>query len=92
MDYTDDSVLITLDGAIQGPSALRAVFENFMSDLFKPGTYDFTLDTLQVDGGVAYIVWHAKCAAADVAFATDTFIIEGGKIALQTFAAKIEPR
>jgi hypothetical protein len=45
-----------------------------------------------VEGEVAYIIWHAKCASADIVFGTDTFIIRDGKIAVQTFAVKIEPR
>jgi hypothetical protein len=37
-------------------------------------------------------VWHANCASAEIVFATDTFLIKNGKIAAQTFAAKIEPK
>jgi hypothetical protein len=57
--------------------------------LFKPGTYEFTMDTLHVVDDIAYIVWHANCASADIVFGTDTFLIRDGKIAVQTFAAKI---
>jgi hypothetical protein len=37
-------------------------------------------------------VWYASCASADVVFAADTFLIRDGKIAVQTFAPKIEPK
>jgi uncharacterized protein (TIGR02246 family) len=91
-DYTDDSVLITADGTIRGREALREAFAGFFSGLFAPGTYEFTMDAVHVAGDVAYIVWHASCASADVALGTDTFLVRDGKIAVQTFAAKIDPR
>jgi len=91
-DYTGGSVLIVADATIKGLEGIRAAFEGFLAGLFKPGTYEFALDTLRVDGEVGYIIWHAKCESANVVFGTDTFIVKDGKIAVQTFAAKIEPR
>ena len=91
-DYTEQSVLITADGTIRGLDALREAFDGFFGGLFAPGTYDFTMEALTVEGEVAYIVWHADCASADVALGTDTFIVRDGKIAVQTFAARIEPK
>jgi ketosteroid isomerase-like protein len=91
-DYTDESTLVRPEGIITGRQAIRQVFESGLASLFKPGTYQFTMDTTQVAGDVAYIVWHANCAAADIVFATDTFLIRNGKIAVQTFAGKIEAK
>ena len=91
-DYTDDSTLIGPDGVVKGRQAIRASFERGLDSLFKPGTYEFTMDTLQVADEIAYIVWHANCASADIVFGTDTFLIRDSKIAVQTFAAKIEAK
>lgn len=91
-DYTDDSTLIGPDGPVKGRQAIRAFFKSGVDSLFKPGTYEFTMDTLQVADDIAYIVWHANCASADIVFGTDTFLIRDGKIAVQTFAAKIEAK
>jgi ketosteroid isomerase-like protein len=91
-DYVEDSVLVTPNGVIKGLGGIRAAFAGFLSGLFKPGTYDLTLDARHVEGEVAYIIWHAKCSSADIVFGTDTFIVKGGKILVQTFAAKVEPR
>jgi ketosteroid isomerase-like protein len=91
-DYSDESVLITADGPIRGLDALRAAFEGFFSGLFAPGTYDFVMDAFHVEGEVAHIVWHADCASADVVLGTDTFVVRDGKIAVQTFAARIDPK
>ncbi|HEU5256532.1 MAG TPA: nuclear transport factor 2 family protein [Vicinamibacterales bacterium] len=90
-DYTDDAIVIGPDGALQGKQSIRGFFEAVLASLFKPGTYQLTMDTLHVLDDVVYIVWHAHCASANIAFAADTFLIRGGKIAVQTFAAKIEP-
>jgi ketosteroid isomerase-like protein len=91
-DYVEDSVLITPDGTIKGLRGIRAAFEGFLSGLFKPGTYELAFDARHVDGEVAYITWHAKCASANILMGTDTFIVKNGKILVQTFAAKVEPR
>ena len=91
-DYTDHSTLIGPDGALKGRQAIRASFEGGLASLFKPGTYEFTMDTLHVADDIAYIVWHATCASADIVLGTDTFVVRDGKIAVQTFAAKIQAK
>jgi len=70
-DYTDESVLITPGGVIRGRAALGGAFSGFFSELFAPGTYEFAVDAVHVEGDVAYIVWHADCASADVPLGTD---------------------
>ncbi len=47
---------------------------------------------MTIEGDVAYIVWHATCASANVPLATDTWIVRDGKIATQTLAAWIDPK
>ncbi len=91
-DYTDDSVLLTADGAIRGRDALREAFTGFFAGLFAPGTYEFTMDAVHVEGDVAYIVWHASCAPGEIRQGTDTFLIRDGVILVQTYTAAVEPR
>ena len=90
-DYTDDSIIIGPDGVVRGRKAIRQMFEFFLSGLLKPGTYDFGVDKLHVDGEIVFIMWHADCQEANIPFAADTFVIKRGKILVQTFAPKIEP-
>lgn len=90
-DYTDDSILIVPDAVLKGRDAIRAAFNGFVAGLFKPGTYEFTMDTVHVEDETAYAIWHAKCASANIVLGTDTFLVKNGKIAVQTFAAKIDP-
>ena len=88
-DYVDESVLVTGDFVAKGQDAIRDAFKDFLAGTFKPGTYEFALDTIRVDGNIAFIIWHAKCASVDVEFASDTFLIRDGRIVAQTFAAKL---
>ena len=90
-DYTDDSVLITANGVVRGREALLDSFKGSFSGLFAPGTYTFTMDSVEVEGDVAYIAWHASCAGANIRLATDTFVVRDGKITAQTFTAVVEP-
>jgi uncharacterized protein (TIGR02246 family) len=90
-DYTDDSVMLTPEATVKGRQALHAMFSEVFAGLFKPGTYEFGMDSTRVEGDVAYIVWHATCASANIPLGTDTYVVRDGKIAAQTFTAKIDP-
>jgi hypothetical protein len=68
----------------------RAAYSGFFDGLFKPGSYDFTMDRPEVVGEVAYMVWHSVTKGADVRLGTDTFVVCDGKITVQTFAARVE--
>lgn len=91
-DYTEDSVLIMPDVTLKGLDGIRAAFSELFSGLFKPGTYEFTMGRAEVVGEVAYIVWNTVNQGADVTLGTDTFVVRDGKIAVQTFAGKIEEK
>jgi ketosteroid isomerase-like protein len=91
-DYTDESVMVTPNGVTRGPDALRPVFNELFTGLFAPGTYEFGMDAMEVEGEVAFIAWHATCGEADVPLGTDTFLVRDGKIAVQTLAAQIVPK
>jgi ketosteroid isomerase-like protein len=91
-DYTERSVLITADGsALRGPAQMRPLFEAFVAEFAKPGA-SFSLGQRVVEGDVAYITWTAETADNVYEFGTDTFVIRDGKIATQTFAAKVTPK
>ncbi len=91
-DFTDDSVLILPDTTLTDLESIRAAFTGFFDGLFKPGTYEFMMDRMEVTGDVAYIVWHSTNQGMDVKLGTDTFLIRDGKIAVQTFAAFMQEK
>lgn len=91
-DYDDQSVLFTQDGQIVGQAAIKEAMGGFFSGIFKPGTYEFVMDTTEIAGDVAFITWHADTQSHEISMATDTFVVRDGKIAAQTFAAQMNPK
>lgn len=88
-DYTDDSKLITPTQVLSGKTEIR----NFLTELsthFPVGQSKINLENLVVDHKLAYIVWNAKTPTIEVSLASDTFIIEEGKIHQQTFIGQIQ--
>ena len=67
-----------------------AMFEAMLPAFPKEGT-EFIMDKMEVHGDLAYIAWHGSTPVLDIPFATDTFIIQGGKIVKQTFGGLINP-
>jgi ketosteroid isomerase-like protein len=90
-DYIDESVLFTPEGPLHGPPAIRRVMTGLFSEFAKPGAR-FTMKTRSTAGEVGYIVWSAETADQRYELATDTFVVRDGKIAFQSFAAKVVPR
>lgn len=91
-DYMDESVVMTMDGQITGLAGIREFFESLLTGLMVPGTYELVVDRLDVAGEVALLLWHGSLESAEVTFAVDTFVVRDGKIATQTFAAKVDPK
>lgn len=85
-DYVEDSVLFTPDGPLRGLDAIRAFFTGFLSSSPPELIQALTLLRQEIDGEYAYILWKAE---PFIPLATDTFVIRGGKIRMQSFAALI---
>jgi predicted SnoaL-like aldol condensation-catalyzing enzyme len=90
-DYTAESKFFISEGLLRGPEAIRSFFVKLFQEFAKPGT-SFEMLRQEVDGDTAYIVWKAETADNRFELATDTFIVQNGKIVTQTFAAKISPK
>ncbi len=90
-DYAPDAVLFIPGQPLLGPTAIKPFFESLVSEFSKPGA-TFLLREQWVEGDYAYILWSAETADNWYETATDTFVIRGGKIVAQSFAAKIVPK
>ncbi|MFN7918722.1 MAG: nuclear transport factor 2 family protein [Bryobacteraceae bacterium] len=90
-DYSPNGTLFTPAGPLNGPEAIKPLFEALVSEFAQPGS-SFTLQQRSVDGEHAYIVWTAETADNSYEFATDTFVVRDGKIVAQSFAAKVSPK
>lgn len=90
-DYTEASVVLTPGGALKGLEAIEGLFESLFAEFSKPGA-SFDLKLLSTSNNVGYIVWSAETADNVYELGTDTYVIEGGKIAVQSVAFKVVPK
>ena len=83
-DYSDDALFITPDKTYKGKSEIFEFYNEFL-----PNFEDFKFNTIkqETNNNVVYFVWNGKNKHIDVQLATDTYIIENGKIKQHTFAA-----
>ena len=89
-DFTEQSELLTPDGALKGLNAIRS----FLEEVFKMVPKGSTLETKQmiVRDNLAYITWSGESPFVSIPLGTDSFIIENDKIVYQTLAAHIIPK
>ena len=88
-DYTEESVLITPDATYKGLDQIRENFVNAFK-AFPSDSSTLTLTKSVVVKDVGYILWNAKTPAFNLSYATDSFIIQDGKIVRQTYAGVAE--
>jgi hypothetical protein len=83
-DYTEQSVLFTQQGPLQGLGPIRAFFEAFLASSPPELLAAFTILRMDAQGEAAYLVWKAE---PFIPLATDTFVVRDGRILVQTFTA-----
>lgn len=90
-DYSSDAVLFVPGKPLKGPDAIKPFFQAFFAEFAKPGA-SFSMGQQCFEGDYAYILWRAETADNSYEAATDTFVVQNGKIVAQSFAAKITPK
>lgn len=90
-DYVEDSVIVTNMGTSRGLDEIEELFAGLYRDFSQEGSI-IEVEQQEIEGDVAYIVWHGETPTTDYEFCTDTFLIEDGNIVFQTFAGKIEEK
>lgn len=87
-DYNDDARFVSEAKIYRGKGEIGNFFAEFIGSL-PPGAIErFSLRSLRVEGDLAYITWDID---GTVPLGTDTFVVENGKIVLQTFAMCAPP-
>ena len=86
-DYAEDATLITPNGTYTGLTEIKANFEQAFKLFPKDSSTYETIQTV-VKNDIAYTIWKCKTPKLELSFATDTFIIQDGKIVRQTFAGQ----
>jgi hypothetical protein len=84
-DYAEESILVTPDKTFHGLAEIRA---NFVAAFkaFPKDSSTLTLNKSIVSQDIGYIIWGAATPTFQLVYATDTFIIQNGKIVRQTYA------
>lgn len=85
-DYTDESILVLNNQVFKGQEQIAQVFTQLFG-IFDAGVN--RIDTPLVFGRFVYITWHFTPTTQSEFFGTDTFVIENGKITLQTIASPL---
>ncbi len=90
-DYAPGAILFTPEGPLRGIDAIRSLFRAMLAEFGKPGAA-FSLKQQFVEGDYAYILWTAETADNVYELGTDTFVVQEGKIVIQSFAGRIVPK
>jgi hypothetical protein len=90
-DYAPDAVLFVPGEPLRTRDAMRAFFQALIAEFAKPGAM-FSMQQQCFQGDYGYILWSAETADNSYEVATDTFVVQNGKIVAQSFAAKIVPK
>lgn len=83
-DYADDALFITPDHTYKGKEEILKFYEAFLPNFTG---FEFKTIKQESNANVVYFVWSGKNERLDIQLATDTYIIENGKIKQHTFAA-----
>lgn len=87
-DYAESAQFYTESKIYRGKQEIGGFFTGFIGSLPAGAIDRFTLTSLLVDGGIAYITWHV---GDEIPLGTDTFVVQNGKIISQTFAMHSVP-
>lgn len=83
-DYTEQSVILTIEGPIRGLAKIK----DFFDGLFRliPTGSSFELIQLTIVDNVAHIIWKSSSKTVTINFGADTFFLVNEKIAFHTVA------
>lgn len=86
-DYASDAVILIPGTAFRGHDEIRGLFDALVEEFGQEGV-KFELTHRAVEGDIAFITWTAETGKGVYEMATDTFVIDDGKIVAQTVAWK----
>ncbi|MCH2249416.1 MAG: nuclear transport factor 2 family protein [Cognatishimia sp.] len=90
-DYTEGSVVIIPNAVFRGLDEIEGFFGAIFEEFAQEGT-TFELTEKHVEDKIVYISWTAETPSNTYTYATDTFLIEDGKILTQTIGLIVEPK
>lgn len=82
-DYTEASVIVVPNATYSGLAEIEGFFAQQMAEFGQEGVA-FKMGEMHVLGNIVYISWSADTPDNDYSYATETYLIEDGKITTQT--------
>ena len=89
-DFTEESELLTPDGALKGLNSISSFFGQVFKIVPKGSTFE--MKQMIVRDSIAYLAWSCDSSFVSIPLGTDSFIIKNDKILYQTLAAHIVPK
>lgn len=89
-DYTEESEILTPQGALKGLSQIRYFFEETFKVVPKGSTLNMMQQLIRDD--IAYLAYSGDSTFVSLPIGTDTFFIKDDKIICQTLAAHMIPK
>ncbi len=80
-NYAEDCVIMTRVGSFHGHAGITEIGERLQHEL-PGGTYQYNVRS--VEGRMAFLIWSARAGETTVDDGADSFLIEDGKIKVQT--------
>lgn len=80
-NYAEDCVALTGRGTFRGHAGMTRLAE-MLADELPDGEWEYT--TRAVDGQMAFLEWRGESESARVEDGADSFLIEHGKVVVQT--------
>ena len=90
-DYAPEAVFFVPGQQLRSRDAIDSFFRTLLAEFARPGA-KFSLQEQSYAGDYAYLLWSGETADHLYEAATDTFVVQNGKIVAQSFAAKITPK
>ena len=87
-DFSDDALVVTVDGAFHGRSAIRQFYVAALGALPEA---EFTFGSMMFAGDALLLQWSASSPKGRINDGVDTFVFADGKIRLQTTSFHVEP-
>ena len=89
--YAEDATVITADRVYRGKDEIRDYIEGFVAEFSQEGI-SMETDMFLFEGKIGLVVWSGDSPQNSYDFASDTYVVEDGKIVSHTFAAKVTPK
>lgn len=88
-NYRDDVVMLSEHGVETGFAGMRASAERLFASL---GPSVFHYEQVLVEGRFGFLRWSAESATHRIRDGADSFVVEDGRIVMQSVHYTVEPR